>query len=92
MEKGSPKAVRSLLLSSFLTLALSEIGRFIHLGGLDNPLAFSLLKIIIFLVLFVIFYNERGVDLRMLTSLFELVKTLTEEIRSLQQSVRNNGD
>ena len=91
MERVTPKAFRSVLLSSFLTLALSEIAKFINLGGLENPLALSLLKIIIFLVIFVIFYVDKGVDLQMLKSVLELVRKLVDKIQNLKEVLKNNG-
>jgi hypothetical protein len=69
------------MLAGLLTLTISEIINFIEQGGLENPRATSLLKIIIFLFLFVMIYFQREGELE---TLMRTAQVLLKEVRALR--------
>ena len=76
------KTIRCSLIAGVLTFALSEILNFINLGGLNNPIAYSLLKIVIFLTLFCLLYLDRSNEL---SALGRVIETLIMEIRRIKE-------
>ncbi len=83
MEKDrSKKILKSGVLASLLAMVLSEIIFFVQNGGFENPLALSLLKIIVFLFLFTIFYFDKESELQ---SLMNLMEVLVKDLKKLKK-------
>ncbi len=75
----------------FLFLAIQEITNFIRLDGLNNPIAFCLLKIILYLFGLIIFYrNQATIDYDKLREALSLV--MDELRKKHQEEMRQNQE
>jgi hypothetical protein len=81
-NNGSTKAVKATLCAGVLYLALAEIMHFISIGGLDNPLGRSLIKIIGYITLFLVMYFDKTNEM---LQMFDILQQLLLEVRRMRK-------
>jgi hypothetical protein len=86
MEKSfneRPRLVRGGVLAALMMLTFNEVMDFFNKGGGERPFAMNLLKIQLFLFLFIMFFfsKENGTIITMMG----LMKTILEEIKALNR-------
>jgi hypothetical protein len=81
-SQSNARTLKCTMLAGLLTLSIAEIMNFIEQGGLENPRATSLLKIIIFLFLFVMLYFHKDGEME---TLMKTAQVLLKEVRALRK-------
>ncbi len=77
MERKTFKVLTRGMLATLASLIISEIVNFTKIGGLDNPLAMSLFRLIFFCFFFLIFYFDKGSEIQPVVNLLQvLIKEL----------------
>ncbi len=84
MEKSDrPRIVRVGILATLLVLTFNEVIDFFNKGGAERPFAMNLLKIQLFIFLFIMFFFNKENETTI--SMLGLMKTILDEIRALNK-------